>query len=73
MKGLGLLLWLAVLVLYLVLGIPYESFIHPLTILSALPFADFGALLALLISHVGLGLAVVGVKVSPARGERATC
>jgi hydrophobic/amphiphilic exporter-1 (mainly G- bacteria), HAE1 family len=56
MKGLGLLLWLAVLVIYLVLGILYESFIHPLTILSALPFAGFGALLTLLIFHVDLGL-----------------
>jgi HAE1 family hydrophobic/amphiphilic exporter-1 len=62
MKGLGLLLWLAVLVIYLVLGILYESFIHPLTILSALPFAGFGALLTLLIFRVDLGLyAFVGI------------
>ena len=39
LKGLGILLSLAILVIYLVLGILYESFIHPLTILSALPFA----------------------------------
>ena len=37
MQGLGLLLVLAILVIYMVLGILYESFIHPLTILSALP------------------------------------
>src|SRR3954462_8064330 len=48
-QGLLLLLVLAILVIYLVLGILYESFIHPLTILSGLPFAGFGALLALLI------------------------
>jgi HAE1 family hydrophobic/amphiphilic exporter-1 len=62
MRGLGLLLVLAILVIYLVLGILYESFIHPLTILSALPFAGFGALLTLLLFHVDLGLyAFVGV------------
>ena len=44
-----MLLVLAILVIYLVLGILYESFIHPLTILSGLPFAGFGALLALVI------------------------
>ncbi len=43
-QGLGLLLLVAILVIYIVLGILYESFIHPLTILSALPFAGFGAL-----------------------------
>ena len=47
LKGLGLLLLMAVLVIYLVLGILYESFIHPVTILSGLPSAGFGALLAL--------------------------
>jgi hydrophobic/amphiphilic exporter-1 (mainly G- bacteria), HAE1 family len=62
MKGLGLLLWLAVLVIYLVLGILYESFIHPLTILSALPFAGFGALVTLLLFRVDLGVyAFVGI------------
>src|SRR5260370_8385012 len=45
----GLLLVLAVLVIYMVLGILYESFIHPLTILSGLPSAGLGALLTLLI------------------------
>jgi len=47
MTGLVLLLILAVAVIYMVLGILYESFIHPITILSALPFAGFGALVTL--------------------------
>jgi HAE1 family hydrophobic/amphiphilic exporter-1 len=47
LQGIGLLLLMAVLVIYLVLGILYESFIHPITILSGLPSAGFGALLAL--------------------------
>ncbi len=47
--GLGLLLLIAVLVIYLVLGILYESFIHPLTILSGLPSAGVGGLLTLLL------------------------
>jgi hydrophobic/amphiphilic exporter-1 (mainly G- bacteria), HAE1 family len=62
MRGLGLLLVVAILVIYLVLGILYESFIHPLTILSALPFAGFGALVTLLIFRVELSIyAFVGV------------
>jgi hydrophobic/amphiphilic exporter-1 (mainly G- bacteria), HAE1 family len=62
MKGLGMLLAVAVLVIYLVLGILYESFIHPLTILSALPFAGFGALVTLLIFGVDLNIySFVGV------------
>jgi len=62
MQGLGLLLLLAVLVIYMVLGILYESFIHPLTILSALPFAGFGALVTLLIFRVDLSIyAFVGI------------
>jgi HAE1 family hydrophobic/amphiphilic exporter-1 len=60
--GLLFLLLLAVLVIYLVLGVLYESFIHPITILSALPFAGFGALLTLLIFRVDLTVyAFVGV------------
>ena len=47
LDGLGLLLIMAVVVIYLVLGILYESFIHPLTILSGLPSAGVGALLTL--------------------------
>jgi len=62
MKGLGLLLILAILVIYLVLGILYESFIHPITILSALPFAGFGALLTLVIFRTELSIyAFVGI------------
>jgi len=61
-QGLLWLLLLAVLVIYLVLGVLYESFIHPLTILSGLPFAGFGALLTLLIFRTELGIyAFVGV------------
>jgi hydrophobic/amphiphilic exporter-1 (mainly G- bacteria), HAE1 family len=61
-KGLGLLLALAILVIYLVLGILYESLIHPITILSALPFAGFGALLTLLIFKTELSIyAFVGI------------
>jgi hydrophobic/amphiphilic exporter-1 (mainly G- bacteria), HAE1 family len=56
LRGLGLLLAVSVLVIYLVLGILYESFIHPLTILSGLPSAGFGALLTLLVFHVELNL-----------------
>jgi len=62
LQGLGLLLIIAIAVIYMVLGILYESFIHPLTILSALPFAGFGALLTLLIFRVDLSIyAFVGV------------
>jgi HAE1 family hydrophobic/amphiphilic exporter-1 len=60
--GLLVLLVMAVLVIYLVLGILYESFIHPLTILSGLPFAGFGALLALAIFGLDLSIyAYVGI------------
>jgi HAE1 family hydrophobic/amphiphilic exporter-1 len=47
--GMGVLLLMAVLVIYMVLGILYESFIHPLTILSGLPSAGLGALATLLL------------------------
>jgi HAE1 family hydrophobic/amphiphilic exporter-1 len=61
-QGLGLLLLLAVLVIYIVLGILYESFIHPITILTGLPFAGFGALLTLLIFRTELSVyAFVGI------------
>ena len=53
-KGLGLLLVASILVIYIILGILYESFIHPLTILSGLPSAGFGALLTLMIFHLEL-------------------
>ncbi len=56
LKGMGVLLLMAVLVIYLVLGILYESFIHPLTILSGLPSAGLGALATLLVFHNELNL-----------------
>lgn len=55
-KGLAILLVLAIVVIYLVLGILYESYIHPLTILSGLPAAGFGALITLLIFGNDLNL-----------------
>ncbi len=62
MRGMWLLLILAVVVIYLVLGILYESFIHPLTILSGLPSAGVGALLTLLLFGVDLSIyAFVGI------------
>ncbi|HEY5675959.1 MAG TPA: efflux RND transporter permease subunit, partial [Myxococcales bacterium] len=62
LQGLGVLLVLAIAVIYLVLGILYESFIHPLTILSALPFAGFGALLTLLVFRTEMSIyAFVGI------------
>ena len=61
-QGLLFLLVLAIFVIYMVLGILYESFIHPITILSGLPFAAFGALVALLVFHVELNVyAFVGI------------
>jgi hydrophobic/amphiphilic exporter-1 (mainly G- bacteria), HAE1 family len=61
-QGLLLLLVLAILVIYLVLGVLYESFVHPLTILSGLPFAGFGALLALMVLGLDLSIyAFVGI------------
>ena len=60
--NLGMLLIMTILVIYLVLGILYESFIHPITILSGLPSAGFGALLTLWIFGMELDLfAFVGV------------
>jgi len=62
LQNLTLLLLVAVLVIYLVLGILYESFVHPLTILSGLPSAGLGALLTLLIFHRELDIyAFVGL------------
>ncbi len=60
--SMGWLLALAIIVIYIVLGILYESFIHPLTILTALPFAGFGAVLTLLIFNTELSIyAFVGI------------
>jgi HAE1 family hydrophobic/amphiphilic exporter-1 len=62
MKGMGWLLLMAVLVIYMILGILYESFVHPVTILSGLPSAALGALLTLLIFKVDLNIyAFVGI------------
>jgi hydrophobic/amphiphilic exporter-1 (mainly G- bacteria), HAE1 family len=61
-QGLTLLLIVAILVIYIVLGVLYESFIHPITILSGLPSAVFGALLTLVLFHKELDLyAFVGL------------
>jgi len=61
-QGMSILLIVALAVIYIVLGILYESFIHPITILSGLPSAVFGALLTLLLFHKELDLyALVGV------------
>jgi HAE1 family hydrophobic/amphiphilic exporter-1 len=60
--GLIALLGIAIFVIYVVLGVLYESFIHPITILSGLPFAAFGALLTLTIFHIDLSVyAFVGI------------
>jgi HAE1 family hydrophobic/amphiphilic exporter-1 len=61
-QNMGLLLFVAMLVVYIILGILYESFIHPFTILSGLPSAAMGALLTLFICHMPLTLyAFVGM------------
>src|SRR5712675_2080748 len=61
-QGLGILLIMSILVIYIILGILYESFVHPLTILSGLPSAGFGALLTLLLFKLDLNIyAFVGV------------
>jgi len=56
MKNMGILLLVAIAVVYIVLGVLYESYVHPLTILSGLPSAGFGALLTLLIFKVELSI-----------------
>ncbi|ABK16151.1 efflux RND transporter permease subunit [Syntrophobacter fumaroxidans] len=62
MKGMWVLLIVAIMVIYMVLGILYESFIHPVTILSGLPSAGVGALLTLMIFRVDLSIyAFVGI------------
>jgi HAE1 family hydrophobic/amphiphilic exporter-1 len=59
LKGQGMLILAAVLVIYIVLGVLYESFIHPITILSGLPSAGLGALLAL--QWFGMDLSVIAI------------
>jgi HAE1 family hydrophobic/amphiphilic exporter-1 len=62
LKGQGLLIFAAILVIYIILGILYESFIHPITILSGLPSAGLGALLALQYYHMDLSvIAIIGI------------
>jgi HAE1 family hydrophobic/amphiphilic exporter-1 len=62
LQGMGILLLLSILVIYLVLGVLYESFIHPLTILSGLPTAGLGAILTLMAFGIELNMyAFVGI------------
>jgi HAE1 family hydrophobic/amphiphilic exporter-1 len=62
LKGQALLLFAAVLVIYIVLGILYESFIHPITILSGLPSATLGAFLTLMFYKMDLSvIAIIGL------------
>src|SRR5439155_1062917 len=62
LNGLGLILIMAIVVIYIVLGILYESFTHPLVILSGLPSAGFGALITLVLFKTELSLyAFVGI------------
>ncbi len=57
-----LLILAAIVTMYIVLGVLYESYIHPVTILSTLPSAGVGALLALMLSHTDLGIiAIIGI------------
>jgi HAE1 family hydrophobic/amphiphilic exporter-1 len=62
LRGMGILLLMSILVIYIILGILYESFIHPITILSGLPSAGFGALLTLMLFRIDLNIyAFVGL------------
>jgi len=62
LRNLGILLMLAIMVVYIVLGVLYESYVHPITILSGLPSAGFGALLTLMLFKVDLNIyAFVGL------------
>jgi multidrug efflux pump subunit AcrB len=62
LKSEPFLILAAVVVIYIILGVLYESYIHPLTILSSLPSAGVGALLALMICHMELSLiALIGI------------
>src|SRR5579883_3172814 len=58
MQGLPLLLALTIFVIYIILGVLYESFVHPITILTGLPFAAFGALVTLML--LGMDLDIYG-------------
>ncbi len=62
LQGLGILLLIAILVVYIVLGILYESFIHPITIISGLPSAGIGAILTLMLFGMELSvIAMIGI------------
>ncbi|MBX6366966.1 MAG: multidrug efflux RND transporter permease subunit [Rhodospirillales bacterium] len=62
LQGQGLLILAALFVIYVVLGILYESFIHPITILSGLPAAGLGALVTLMLFKVDLNvIAIIGI------------
>jgi HAE1 family hydrophobic/amphiphilic exporter-1 len=62
LRGMGILLLMSIVVIYIILGVLYESFIHPITILSGLPAAGFGALLTLMIFGIDLNIyALVGL------------
>ncbi|HEX9452659.1 MAG TPA: efflux RND transporter permease subunit [Burkholderiales bacterium] len=56
LAGMGMLLIMSIFVIYLILGILYESYIHPVTILSGLPTAGFGALLTLMLFKLDLNM-----------------
>ena len=61
-QGLNVLLLMSILVIYIILGVLYESFIHPITILSGLPSAGLGALVTLMLFHYDLNIyAFVGI------------
>jgi len=55
-SGLFALLAISIIIIYIILGILYESFIHPITILSGLPSAGFGALITLMLFHLDLNI-----------------
>ncbi len=62
LKGTPLLIGVALIVIYIILGVLYESLIHPITILSTLPSAGIGALLLLLAAHMDLSvIAIIGI------------
>jgi hydrophobe/amphiphile efflux-1 (HAE1) family protein len=62
LSGTPLLIGVALIVIYIILGVLYESFIHPITILSTLPSAGIGALLLLLAVHTDLSvIAIIGI------------
>jgi HAE1 family hydrophobic/amphiphilic exporter-1 len=62
LEGMGFLLVMAIVVIYIVLGILYESFIHPITVLSGLPTAGLGALVTLMLFGIDLNMyAFVGI------------